>query len=142
MVFDYSPQDPRDIQLRELLFTDQMVPELVKYIEGEFARLGIDLPIVLRQHFVRPPADIPQEAVLFVHVRIDISRSSLDGDAIVVGAISLNLFRHDTSTWSVVPYELFAVPLRDELVRSTLIASAKRHLAKSLIEPIARLHQQ
>ena len=142
LVFDYAPQDPTDPQLRELLFTDQVGPELLRYTEEELARLGINLPIIPGRQFAGPTADTPEGAILYVSLRIDIARASLGGDAVVIGAVSLRLNRHDESSWSVVPYELFAVPPRADLVRSTMIASAKLHLTKSLIEPIARLHQQ
>jgi hypothetical protein len=138
LVIDYWAESASP-QLWPFLWNDPVLPQLVPYIEAEFARLGINIPIALRQNFSRLPAGIHENAVLYVTIRIDLSKTSVNdsGDVLAVGAVSLHLSRMGTNSWSQVPFELFAVPFRDELVRSTVVAAAKRHLAKSLIEPIA-----
>ena len=143
LVIDYF-SEPATPELRPLISKSEIRPQLVSYIEREFARLGIDIPIVSRQNFVEPPTGIHPDAVLYVNIRVDISETSLgEGkDAVVVGAVSLSLVRQGAVLWSLVPYELFASPRQDQRVRSAVIASAQRHLDKALIEPIAKFRQQ
>jgi hypothetical protein len=143
LVVDYF-SEPTSPELNLLISKGEIHPQLVSYIEREFARLGIDIPVISRQKFGEPPAGIHPDAVLYVSIRVDLSETSVgeSKDAVVVGAVSLSLVRQGTVSWSSVPYELFASPQQDGQVRSAVIASAQEHLDKALIEPVAKFRQQ
>ena len=126
------------------LSKEEILPQLVSYIESELSRRGVSIPIVLRGGSSKTPSDVVEDAILYVTIRIDLSKTSRgeNGDALVVGTVSLTLLRLNTSTSSLIPYELFAVPFQDYLVRSTVITAAKQHLDKALIEPIAKFYRR
>jgi len=142
LVVDYR-LEATATELVALLPQDEVFPQLVSHLETEFSRLGIDIPITLRASFGRPAAGIYEDAILYVTIRVDISgaRPIEDRETVAVGAVSLSLVRQGATASSLIPYELFTSPLSGESVRSTVVASAKKHLDEALIEPIARLHE-
>ena len=143
LVLDYSAESESS-QLWPFISKDEVLPQLASYIEEEFARSGVEVPLVLRQASSSRPADVNENAVLYVTVRIDLSKTHVDDNEgeMVVGAISLQLSRAGITRWSEGAYELFVVPFRSELVHSAILASARAHLDKALIKPLAaNLHQ-
>jgi hypothetical protein len=130
-------------ELVALVPQDEVLPQLISHLETEFSRLGIDIPITLRANSARLSADIYEDAILYVTIRIDMSEARpIDArEPVAVGAVSLSLSRQEATASSRIPYELFTSPLSGESVRSTVVTSAKKHLSEALIEPIARLHK-
>jgi hypothetical protein len=131
-------------ELVTLLPQDEILPQLVSHLESEFSRLGIDIPITLRANSARLSADIYEDAILYVTIRIDASEAHPieDRERVAIGAVSLSFSRQGATALSLIPYELFTSPLIGESVRSTVVTSAKKHLSEALIEPIARLHKK
>lgn len=143
LVVDYR-FEATTTELVALLPKDEFLSQLVSHLETEFSRRAIDIPIASRANSGRLSADIYEYAILYVTVRIDMSEvRPIEGrEPVAVGAVSLSLVRQGATATSLIPYELFASPLSGESVRSTVAASAKKHLSEALIEPIARLHQK
>jgi hypothetical protein len=109
--------------------------EIVRFVSAEFAKQGINILVTDRWHYDGPPGGLLQDAILFAHLRIDLSSMNVGtGELIVVGSVSTTFHRADFTLPSPMTNSFFGGRAEDPQLDERANEAIFRQVSRSLIE--------